>query len=189
VRSRSAPPTGTSPSTGLAIRRKTQPIGWATDAAFGLDCDHRFMDEARVVDLAERHSQDVDVVLWWGMRSSRLWVLVTDRYSGRSDRIHATAWNALDVFQHPPTSASPPDACHARTGGWMGRCVSLQRRRKEVQMKCQRTNRLGSMIATAVNALALVSVARMIGPSRIRSVAALATEGDLTRLRRGRPRR
>jgi hypothetical protein len=67
--------------------------------------------------------------------------------------------------------------------------VSLQRRWKEVQMKRQRTNRLGSMIATAVNALALVSVARMIGPRRIARVAALATEGYLTRLRRGRPRR
>ena len=56
-------------------------------------------------------------------------------------------------------------------------------------MKRQRTNRLGSMIATAVNALALVSVARMIGPRRIARVAALATEGYLTRLRRGRSRR
>src|SRR5215211_5317087 len=66
VRSCSAPPTGTSPPTGLAIRRKTQQIGWATDAAFPLDGDHRFMDEAPVVDLAERHSQDDEVVLWWG---------------------------------------------------------------------------------------------------------------------------
>ena len=56
-------------------------------------------------------------------------------------------------------------------------------------MKRQRTNRLGSMIATAVNALALVSVARMIGPRRIARVAALATEGYVTRLRRGRSRR
>ncbi len=56
-------------------------------------------------------------------------------------------------------------------------------------MKRQRTNRLGSMIATAVNALALVSVARMIGPKRIARVAALATEGYLTRQRRGRSRR
>ena len=55
-------------------------------------------------------------------------------------------------------------------------------------MKRQRTNRAGSMIATAVNALALVSVARMIGPRRIARVAALATEGYLTRLRRGRSR-
>jgi len=56
-------------------------------------------------------------------------------------------------------------------------------------MKRQRTNRLGSMIATALNALALVSVARMIGPKRIARVAALATEGYLTRLGHGRPRR
>ena len=56
-------------------------------------------------------------------------------------------------------------------------------------MKRQRTNRLGSMIATALNALALVSVARMIGPRRIARVATLATEGYVTRLRRHRPRR
>src|SRR6266545_465417 len=67
--------------------------------------------------------------------------------------------------------------------------VSLQRRRKEVQMKRQRTNRLGSITATALNALALVSVARMVGPKRIARVAALATEGYLTRQRRGRSRR
>lgn len=56
-------------------------------------------------------------------------------------------------------------------------------------MKRHRTNRLSSMTATALNALALVSVARMMGPRRIARVAALATEGYLTRLRRGRPRR
>ena len=56
-------------------------------------------------------------------------------------------------------------------------------------MKRQRTNRLVSMIPAALNTLALVSVARMIGPRRIARVAALATEGYLTRLRRGRPRR
>src|SRR3954469_14464542 len=63
--------------------------------------------------------------------------------------------------------------------------VSLQRRWKEVQMKRQRTNRRGSMIATALNALALVSVARTIGPKRMARVAALATEGYFTQLRRG----
>jgi hypothetical protein len=66
---------------------------------------------------------------------------------------------------------------------------SLQRQLKEVQMKRQRTKRLGSMIAAALNALALVSVARMIGPKRMARVAALATEAYFTRLRRGRPRR
>jgi len=55
-------------------------------------------------------------------------------------------------------------------------------------MKRRRTNRLGSMIATALNALAVVSVARKIGPRRIVRVAALATEGYLTQLRRGRSR-
>ncbi len=56
-------------------------------------------------------------------------------------------------------------------------------------MKRQRTNRRGSIIATALNALALVSVARMAGPTRIARVAALATEGYLTRQRRGPSRR
>ena len=32
---------------------------------------------SRVVDLAERHSQDLDVFLMWGKRSGRLWVRVT----------------------------------------------------------------------------------------------------------------
>jgi hypothetical protein len=40
----------------VAIGRKTQQIRQATDAAFGLDCDHGFMDEAPLVDLAERQS-------------------------------------------------------------------------------------------------------------------------------------
>jgi hypothetical protein len=56
-------------------------------------------------------------------------------------------------------------------------------------MKRRRANRHSSLIATALNALALVSVARTIGPRRVARVAALATEGYLTRLRRGRRRR
>jgi hypothetical protein len=54
-----------------------------------------------VVDLAERHSNDLDVVLLWGRRSGRLWVLVTHRRSGRTARIAASARTALDVFHHP----------------------------------------------------------------------------------------
>ena len=54
-----------------------------------------------IVDLAERHSQDLDVFLMWGTRSGRLWVRVTHRASGRTARIEASAWNALDVFNHP----------------------------------------------------------------------------------------
>jgi hypothetical protein len=56
-------------------------------------------------------------------------------------------------------------------------------------MKRQRTNRFGSMVATALNAFALVSVTRILGPRRIARIAALATEGYLTRPRRGRQRR
>ena len=54
-----------------------------------------------IVDLAERHSQDLDVFLMWGTRSGRLWVRITHRASGRTARIEASAWNALDVFNHP----------------------------------------------------------------------------------------
>jgi hypothetical protein len=53
------------------------------------------------VELADRHSNDLDVVLMWGQRSGQLWVLVTHRRSGRTSRIDATATNALDVFHHP----------------------------------------------------------------------------------------
>ena len=56
---------------------------------------------SRAVDLAERHSQDLDVFLMWGKRSGRLWVRVTHRVSGRTARIEASAGNALDVFNHP----------------------------------------------------------------------------------------
>jgi hypothetical protein len=54
-----------------------------------------------VVDLADRHNDDLDVVLLWGRRTNRLWVDVTHRSLGRVARIDASAANALDVFHHP----------------------------------------------------------------------------------------
>jgi hypothetical protein len=57
--------------------------------------------DSQIVDLADRHSQDLDVVLIWGRRSNRLWVNVTDTSSGRIERIDVTASSALDVFNHP----------------------------------------------------------------------------------------
>jgi hypothetical protein len=57
--------------------------------------------EPRIVDLANRHSEDVDVVLLWSRLSGRVWVRVTHRRSGRTARIDATPANALDVFEHP----------------------------------------------------------------------------------------
>ena len=54
-----------------------------------------------VVELADRQSDDLEVVLLWGRRSGRLWVTVTDRGSGAVERIDATPANALDVFNHP----------------------------------------------------------------------------------------
>jgi hypothetical protein len=54
-----------------------------------------------VVELAERRSDDLDVALYWGRRSGRVWVRMTDRRSGRTTRIDASAANALDVFHHP----------------------------------------------------------------------------------------
>jgi hypothetical protein len=53
----------------------------------------------------------------------------------------------------------------------------------------QRTNKLGSMLAIALNTVAVVSVVRMMGPRRIARLAALATEGYLVRLGRNRPHR
>jgi hypothetical protein len=58
-------------------------------------------DEAHVVELADRRSDDLEVVLMWGRRSGRLWVTVTDRGSGSVERIDATPANALDVYHHP----------------------------------------------------------------------------------------
>jgi len=57
--------------------------------------------EPSTVDLADRHSDDLDVVLTWARPSGQLWVTITHRRSGRTARIDATAGNALDVFRHP----------------------------------------------------------------------------------------
>jgi hypothetical protein len=54
-----------------------------------------------VVALADRRSNDIDVVLLWARRTGRLWVNVTHRATGRIARIDATPANALDVFHHP----------------------------------------------------------------------------------------
>ena len=55
----------------------------------------------QVVALADRRSNDIDVVLLWARRTGRLWVNVTHRATGRIARIDATPANALDVFHHP----------------------------------------------------------------------------------------
>jgi hypothetical protein len=65
------------------------------------DDDHTKPSDQSIVDLADRHSDDLDVVLLWARGSGRLWVTVTHRRSGRTARINATAANALDVFRHP----------------------------------------------------------------------------------------
>jgi hypothetical protein len=54
-----------------------------------------------VVELADRHSNDLDVFLLWARFSGRLWVNIVHRRSGRVAQIEATAANALDVFNHP----------------------------------------------------------------------------------------
>lgn len=63
--------------------------------------DHTVPSDQLIVDLADRHSDDLDVVLLWARPSGWLWVTVTHRRSGRTARINATAANALDVFRHP----------------------------------------------------------------------------------------
>jgi hypothetical protein len=56
-------------------------------------------------------------------------------------------------------------------------------------MTRERTKKLGSAIASAMEVLALVSVARRIGPKRIGHFAALATAGYLSELRRSHSHR
>jgi hypothetical protein len=79
-----------------------QRISTAADAATPRSREDGDMaTTTHVVELADRHSDDLDVVLLWARRSGRLWVNVTHRRSGRIARIDATAANALDVFNHP----------------------------------------------------------------------------------------
>jgi hypothetical protein len=54
-----------------------------------------------IVDLADRQTEDLDVVLMWSRNSGRLSVNVTHRRSGRTARIDAAPAQALDVFAHP----------------------------------------------------------------------------------------
>ena len=80
----------------------TRRVGAPTDARTPHAREAEDMDSLWPrVELADRHSNDLDVVLMWGERSGQLWVLVTHRRSGRTSRINATATNALDVFHHP----------------------------------------------------------------------------------------
>lgn len=78
------------------------PISGSADVPGHPAIDHGGMDTAPlVVDLADRHNDDLDVVLLWGRRSNRLWVDVTHRTLGHVARIDASSINALDVFHHP----------------------------------------------------------------------------------------
>ena len=89
-------------TSGARIAGKPQPIGRRADVPIATTRDHCSMSRVSpIVDLADRHSDDLDIVLFWARRSDRLWVRVTHRRSGRTARIHATTANALDVFHHP----------------------------------------------------------------------------------------
>jgi hypothetical protein len=57
--------------------------------------------DSPIVDLADRHSHDLDVALLWSRESGRLCVTVTHRRSGHTARIETSPANALDVFEHP----------------------------------------------------------------------------------------
>jgi hypothetical protein len=86
-----------------------QPIRPSADAAApGSRDDEPMQAAAPIVDLAERHTHDLDVVLLWARRSGRVWVEVTHRSSGRTGRISANGLNALDVFHHPFAYAVEP---------------------------------------------------------------------------------
>jgi hypothetical protein len=87
--------------TSARIARNPQQVGRLADVPTATRRDHCSMSRVSpIVDLAERHSDDLDVVLFWARRSGRFWVSVTHRRSGRTARINATRANALDVF-HP----------------------------------------------------------------------------------------
>ena len=57
--------------------------------------------QASIVELANRQSDDLEVVLLWSRSSGAVWVNVTHRRSGRTARIDASPANALEVFEHP----------------------------------------------------------------------------------------
>jgi hypothetical protein len=59
-----------------------------------------------IVELADRHTHDLHVVLMWSRVSGDVWVDVTHWHSGRMARIDAAPANALDVFEHPLAYAS-----------------------------------------------------------------------------------
>jgi hypothetical protein len=67
----------------------------------GRDVTMQSMPVPPTIELADRHSADLDVVLFWARHSGRLWVDVTHRRTGRVGRIKGTPANALDVFNHP----------------------------------------------------------------------------------------
>jgi len=82
---------------------------------------------SRVVDLAERHSQDLDVFLMWGKRSGRLWVRVTHRASGRTARYRGGAVECAGHLNHPFAYAGRPVMqmndkpiliCYDGSSGW-----------------------------------------------------------------------
>jgi hypothetical protein len=54
-----------------------------------------------IIELADRRSDDLDVVLLWRRGSRQLWVEVTHRSTGRVARLDAPPARALDVFNHP----------------------------------------------------------------------------------------
>jgi hypothetical protein len=93
-------------SSGDGTRSPTRSISGSAPAVPPMspprDDDDRPTQAGRLtIDLADRHSEDLDIVLMWAQQSARLWVTVTHRRSGRTVRINATAANALDVFRHP----------------------------------------------------------------------------------------
>jgi hypothetical protein len=84
------------------LAHKAQSISGSADAPPSIGDDYLDMEcVTPVIELADRHSNDLDVALFWARRSGRLWVLVTHHRSGRTARIEATAANALEVFHHP----------------------------------------------------------------------------------------
>jgi len=83
-----------------------------------------------IVDLADRHSDDLDVVLLWARRSGRLWVTVTHRRTGRTAdqrnmrerarRVHASLCLRTGGGVMHPTIGEAMAAISTATAAWCG---------------------------------------------------------------------
>ena len=63
----------------------------------------------RLLELASRESNGLEVSMWWDRAEDAVTVSVWDLRSGEVVVIDAPSDRALDVFNHPFAYAAPPD--------------------------------------------------------------------------------